>query len=130
MSISGRVFYIGCTSNPINRYKDHYKDWFSACYKLCRYWLHEKSVAAVMTIISEHDNKQDGFKAESNRIIQYSNQNPLLNHQFYPRLFTTPIPDVKNIKILKNTLIINELNNIKKQLDESNKIRENKQITC
>lgn len=118
MSIAGRVFYIGCSSNPIRRYKEHYHDWYSACFKLCRYWLHTKSMVAVMTILSKHEDKKKGFIAENKAIRKYSLICPLLNNQFYPHLFTTPIPNIPKLRTHK--LIAEELNNIKMQLDESN----------
>ena len=95
------VFYIGVSSRPLSRYKDHYYDTCSACYKITRYWLTNFDTLAQMDILKEFDNKKEAMAYETHLINEYSKQVPLINNQNSPWIYTSCIPATNPKNILK-----------------------------
>lgn len=114
LSIKGQVFYVGCSANPVARYKTHYHDTCSKCYDLARFWLKEKDVAMSMTIIDSAKDKMTAFSLESKYIEKYNVIHPILNNQHWPHLYTTAIARIDKLKTSHK--IQGELDNIKKQI--------------
>lgn len=62
-----RVFYIGCTINPGNRYKTHLTDWGSSAKRQCL-GIRAAGMHPGMVIVSRHLSAEAARAAESVRI--------------------------------------------------------------
>lgn len=121
LSFDGFVFYIGCTGRPESRYRDHYQDPQSACYRLTRYQLATFGNVCRMAILSAFESKQDALIEERRMIDKYSCFYPLLNLQRHPFPYTNSIPAIHRLNILGK--LDKEIELIQEQLKKYEKDR-------
>ena len=119
LSLKGRIFYVGCSADPVTRYKTHYHDSLSKCYDLIRYWLKEHDTTMVMNIIDCYDNKIHAFYKENMYIDKYNAIYPLLNNQHHPWLYTRAF--VRIDKLITSGRIENEIQSVKNQIENYGK---------
>lgn len=119
LSIKHRVFYVGCSLNPVKRYKHHYHDTGSKCFDLVRFWLKEHNTPMIMTIIDIEDNKVHAFHKEHLYIDKFNSIYPLLNNQHYPWLYSRAFVKIEHLKTVDKIKV--ELQNVQIQIDNYGK---------
>lgn len=113
MSIGNLVFYVGITTRPTSRYRDHYHDCLSKCYSIARYCFEDRGEFISMNLIDCAINKFDGLEIEQHYIRELSKEYYLINHENWHTDIKRRIPYTPKINTFPYLRHINK--NIEKQ---------------